>query len=87
MKNFVVFLPLVFSINEAWSLSAINEQHTLELLSKNIIALVSFIFACSSVYMLNDLVDAESDRNHDSKKSRPIAAGEINVTVALVTAV
>ena len=87
VKNFVVFLPLVFSINEAWSLSAINEQHTLELLSKNIIALVSFIFACSSVYMLNDLVDAESDRNHDSKKSRPIAAGEINVTVALVTAV
>ena len=87
VKNLVVFLPLVFSINEAWSLSAINEQHTLELLSKNIIALVSFIFACSAVYMLNDLLDAESDRNHDSKKSRPIAAGEINVTIALVTAV
>ena len=87
VKNLVVFLPLVFSINEAWSLSAINEQHTLELLSKNIIALVSFIFACSAVYMLNDLLDAESDRNHYSKKSRPIAAGEINVTIALVTAV
>ena len=87
VKNLVIFLPLVFSLNEAWSLSTGNELPTLTLLSKNIIALVSFIFACSAIYILNDLLDAESDRNHHSKKFRPIAAGEINTSIALFTAV
>lgn len=41
----------------------------------------------SSVYLVNDLVDAEQDRQHPTKRRRPIASGELPKSVALVTAI
>ena len=42
------------------------------------IAFTAFCLAASSVYVVNDLVDAERDRLHPTKRSRPIASGEVS---------
>jgi 4-hydroxybenzoate polyprenyltransferase len=41
----------------------------------------------SAVYIMNDLADVENDRQHPTKKTRPLAAGELNPTVAIIAAV
>jgi 4-hydroxybenzoate polyprenyltransferase len=45
---------------------------------------LSFSFAASAVYVLNDLLDLESDRQHPHKRSRPLAAGLVPIPAALV---
>lgn len=50
-------------------------------------AFVAFCFASSAVYLLNDIFDVERDRLHPEKCKRPIAAGEITIGLAGVTAV
>jgi 4-hydroxybenzoate polyprenyltransferase/phosphoserine phosphatase len=42
-------------------------------------AMAAFSFLSSSVYLLNDLHDLESDRCHPQKKRRPIASGELKI--------
>lgn len=46
-------------------------------------ALLAFGFASSACYVVNDLKDADADRQHPRKKNRPIAAGLITPGVAL----
>ena len=43
-----------------------------------LLAAVSFSLASSGCYVLNDLADAEADRQHPRKKFRPIASGEVS---------
>lgn len=47
-------------------------------------AFFAFSLVASSVYILNDICDAEQDRKHPFKKMRPIASGLISRTVAIV---
>jgi 4-hydroxybenzoate polyprenyltransferase len=52
--------------------------------------LVAFILLClmsSAVYLINYLADVESDRQHPTKKNRPLPAGQLNPAVASVAAV
>ncbi|WP_238420849.1 decaprenyl-phosphate phosphoribosyltransferase [Gordonia sp. 'Campus'] len=51
------------------------------------IAFVAFCLAASSIYLVNDAMDVESDRNHPTKRFRPIAAGVVPVTLAYILAV
>ena len=51
------------------------------------IAFVAFCLAASSIYLVNDAMDVESDRNHPTKRFRPIAAGVVPVRLAYVLAV
>ena len=44
---------------------------------------MAFSFCASSAYVLNDLLDIESDRQHFRKRHRPIAAGKISVARAI----
>ncbi|MDK6566572.1 MAG: decaprenyl-phosphate phosphoribosyltransferase [Corynebacterium pyruviciproducens] len=51
------------------------------------IAFVAFCMAASSIYLINDARDVESDRQHPTKRFRPIAAGVLPVNLAYVMAV
>lgn len=66
-KNLLLLAPLVFAHD--WR----DTAKTLHVL----LALVAFCLCASSVYILNDLLDLESDRHHPRKRSRPFAAGKI----------
>ncbi|MGC4960622.1 decaprenyl-phosphate phosphoribosyltransferase [Gordonia sp. DT218] len=46
------------------------------------IAFVAFCLAASCIYLVNDAKDVESDRNHPTKRFRPIAAGVVPVPLA-----
>jgi len=81
IKNLVVFLPLLFSFNESWDLS--NSSHVLQLLMNEAFCFFAFISASSSIYLLNDVFDAEKDRLHPEKKNRPVAKKSIGRRTAL----
>lgn len=72
IKNFLIFLPLVFSGN------LLNGKLFLITLTE----FLAFSFIASAVYIFNDVQDVEKDRKHPVKKNRPIASGEISITKA-----
>tara|TARA_B100000787_G_C16178549_1_gene290424 strand:+ start:691 stop:1560 length:870 start_codon:yes stop_codon:yes gene_type:complete len=74
IKNFFVFLPLFFAIKIT----------DLELLSNAFIAFIAFSFSASAVYIFNDLQDIKEDKQHPSKKFRPIASGAITQSHAII---
>jgi 4-hydroxybenzoate polyprenyltransferase len=52
--------------------------------------LAAFVLLClmsSAVYLMNDLSDIEADRQHPTKRLRPLPAGQLNPTVAAIAAV
>ncbi|MDR1712256.1 MAG: decaprenyl-phosphate phosphoribosyltransferase [Propionibacteriaceae bacterium] len=58
-----------------------------DVLSASALALVAFCLISSSVYLVNDVRDAEADRAHPKKRFRPIAAGELAPQAAVAMAV
>ena len=72
-KNLLVFLPLLFTINEAWSLD--DFASALPLIARSAAAAALFCLLSAAMYLLNDSLDAENDRAHPVKRRRPIAAG------------
>jgi decaprenyl-phosphate phosphoribosyltransferase len=46
-----------------------------------------FCVAASGTYYLNDALDADADRNHPSKRTRPVASGAVPVPVAIAAGV
>ena len=48
-------------------------------------SLVAFCLISSAIYLLNDSLDVEADRQHPRKRYRPIAAGLVTVPMALTT--
>jgi decaprenyl-phosphate phosphoribosyltransferase len=51
-----------------------------------VFAFCIFSMAAGGTYLLNDVMDVESDRRHPTKRFRPIAAGIVPVPLALVLA-
>ena len=76
VKNFLIFLPLILA----------HKFLDVNLLLKALVAFFSFSFLASSVYIINDIMDVESDRIHPSKKNRPIASGAVKISSALKVA-
>lgn len=72
-KNLLVFLPMLL----AQHADADRAVHAA-------LAFASFCACASAVYVMNDLVDAEADRKHPRKRLRPVAAGEISRSSAVV---
>jgi decaprenyl-phosphate phosphoribosyltransferase len=54
---------------------------------KVLIAFVAFSLAASTVYLVNDVRDVEADRQHPTKRYRPIAAGVVPVWLAYTLAI
>jgi len=75
-KNLIVFAAPLFAFN--LSVSS---------LSGSLIAFGLFCCASSSFYLINDIIDVEADRLHPVKCKRPIAAGEIGVSEAIIVAI
>ena len=76
LKNGFVLAPVVFS--------GMLDDTSVWL--DSMIAVAAFCAASSADYPVNDVIDREADRRHPSKRSRPIASGEISVATALVAA-
>jgi len=73
-KNFIVLIPLFFS-----------GQIQFQNIFNSLIGFFIFCFLSSIIYIINDLIDKESDKKHIKKKSRPIAAGLISIKKILTT--
>ncbi len=75
-KNLLIFAGLVFA------------QRVLDwvALGRAFGAFVVFCLLSSVVYLINDLKDLESDRQHPTKRFRPLAAGKLTLPVAVVGA-
>ncbi len=56
-------------------------------LGATILAFVAFCLAASGTYYLNDAADVEADRNHPTKRFRPIATGVVPVNLARILGV
>src|SRR3989344_3038989 len=50
-------------------------------------AFILFCILTSSIYVFNDIVDVESDRQHPFKKKRPIASGNLPIPIAVFFAI
>jgi len=74
IKNLLVFAPLVCS----------GQFLDPDKLLPSVYAFLSFCFISSAVYFINDIRDIDKDRNHPTKRNRPIAAGRISVRSAWV---
>ena len=48
-----------------------------------LIAFLAFCLISSATYILNDVVDRDSDRAHPEKKDRPIASGRLSIAFAV----
>ncbi|SRX92979.1 phosphoribose diphosphate:decaprenyl-phosphate phosphoribosyltransferase [Mycobacterium leprae TN] [Mycobacterium shimoidei] len=57
-----------------------------DVLGKEAVAFVVFCLAASSVYLINDVRDVEADREHPTKRFRPIAAGVVPEWLAYMLA-
>lgn len=77
MKNLFVLVPLVFA----------HRADDPAVAERAIVAFLCFCAASSAIYLINDLRDRESDRQHPLKRLRPIAAGTLPLRVAAGTAV
>lgn len=51
------------------------------------VALVSFSFAASGIYLINDVLDVNEDRRHPVKCLRPVAAGELSPRAAVTAGI
>lgn len=77
VKNLSIFAALVFTGNLFDPL----------LFSKTIEAFVVFSLASSATYVFNDIKDISVDRLHPVKRRRPIASGDLPISIALPTAI
>jgi 4-hydroxybenzoate polyprenyltransferase len=58
-----------------------------DVLGHTLLAVAAFCLVSSAGYVYNDLLDAEVDRAHPLKRSRPIASGEVGGRTAVAVAV
>lgn len=73
VKNLFVFAPLFFSGNFFHQSFFIS----------SFFAFVVFSLTASSIYIINDYSDIESDKKHPEKKNRPLASGAISKSKGL----
>ena len=73
VKNGFIFLPLFFG----------HKLHDYQALLTTFWVFVVFCLGASSIYVVNDIHDVEVDRQHPTKKFRPLAAGVLSKSEAV----
>ena len=73
-KNLLVFTSLLLA----------HEYGNVPLLLQTLLCFAVFCCVASGGYILNDWLDREDDRRHPDKCRRPLAAGEVSSSTALV---
>lgn len=76
VKNLIVFVPLLTA----------HQFTDKSVLLRAMLAFIAFCLCASGVYVLNDLLDLEADRQHALKKLRPFAAGQLSLATGLLLA-
>jgi 4-hydroxybenzoate polyprenyltransferase len=76
-KNLLVFAGLLFGLR-LFDATAV---------SRAVAAFAIFCALSGVVYLINDIVDRNTDRQHPLKASRPIASGDLSRAAAVVAAV
>jgi len=77
IKNGLLFIPLIFD----------KQLTNWPALARVVMGFVLFCLLSSLVYIINDLMDFEADRNHPLKRLRPIASGRLKASTARLAAV
>lgn len=75
-KNLFVFAGVVFA----------RKLGDLHAVVGSVVAFALFCLLSSGVYTINDVVDAEQDRQHPTKRDRPIASGRLPASLATLWA-
>lgn len=66
--------------------AAAHKLFAADILREVLLGMASFSLLASLVYVINDLLDAENDRKHPTKKHRPFAAGHLSLKDGVVMA-
>jgi 4-hydroxybenzoate polyprenyltransferase len=77
-KNLLLFAGFLFTI---------DGPNLLARFAKALLGFSIFCMLSGSTYIVNDIVDVESDRHHPKKRFRPIASGELPVPAAITSAI
>lgn len=76
LKNLLLFVPIF----------AAHQLANLDTWQSLILAFISFSLCASAVYIANDLLDLESDRQHPRKRNRPFASGLVPAWMGVILA-
>jgi len=76
-KNGFIFLALIFD----------KQLFHIEAFSRTAIGFALFALISSTVYIMNDIIDIDSDRQHPKKKLRPLPSGQVPISVAWTVAI
>ena len=74
-KNLALFVGLVFA-QRLFSVTSFERAG---------LAFLAFCLASSIIYLINDLLDLENDRQHPIKRNRPLASGRLPISWAITT--
>lgn len=55
-----------------------------KIIKPSLVAFLAFTLVASGIYLLNDASDVTADRTHPKKATRPIAAGELPISLAVL---
>ncbi len=76
-KNVFLFAALVFD----------GQLFTRDSFLVTFLAFILFCLTSSLVYIINDIADIETDRQHPVKQERPLASGKLSKRTAIIAAV
>jgi len=75
-KNGFLFVAITFD----------RQLNNLPALARTLAGFALFCLVSSAVYIVNDLVDIEADRQHPKKRNRPLPSGKLPAKVAITAA-
>lgn len=76
-KNLIIFIGIVFSLN------LLNLNLWIDAIS----AFAIFCAISGSIYVINDIIDIDKDKNHPKKRLRPIASGKLKANYAIISVI